>query len=182
MLLEVQSISKACVALGSTWWVNAAIISGVLCMVLLANALAIRFPRLPLQLIYGLLFASCLGLYFVDLSWFAGFSHPVRTVIVAAVTTLPLLFSGLLFARSFATVIGKDLALGANLLGALVGALLQTIAFISGIKALLLIVAGLYACAMFTQPVTIAQAEPETEPESEPVTESIPPDRLMGVN
>ena len=40
MLLEVQNISKASVVLGNTWIVNAVIISGILCMILLANGLA----------------------------------------------------------------------------------------------------------------------------------------------
>ena len=56
------------------------------------------------------------------------------------------------FIRSFAYVKRKDLALGANLLGALVGGMLQSVTFIAGIKALLLIVAGLYMAAMLTRP------------------------------
>ena len=46
MLLEVQNISKASVVLGNTWQVNAVIISGILIMILLANAFAAQFPRL----------------------------------------------------------------------------------------------------------------------------------------
>ena len=61
MLLEVQNISKAAVVLGNTWVVNAVIISGVLVMILLANLVAARFPRLPLGPVYGLLVASLPG-------------------------------------------------------------------------------------------------------------------------
>ena len=39
-----------------------------------------------------------------------------------------------------------------KLLGALAGALLQTLTFVIGIKALLLIVAALYLAALFTRP------------------------------
>ena len=53
---------------------------------------------------------------------------------------------------AFAGVERKDLALGANLIGALVGGLLQPVTFIIGIKGLLLIVAGLYTAAMLTRP------------------------------
>ncbi len=63
-----------------------------------------------------------------------------------------MLFSGILFLRSFAAVTGKDVALGANLIGALAGALLQTVTFLTGIKALLLIVTGLYVLAMLARP------------------------------
>ena len=58
--------------------------------------------------------------------------------------SLPMLFSGIVFVRSFAVAEDKSNALGANLIGALVGALLQSITFITGIKALLLVVAGFY--------------------------------------
>jgi hypothetical protein len=53
--------------------------------------------------------------------------------------------------RSFKVAPRKDLALGANLYGALVGGLLQSISFLTGIKFLLLIVAAFYGLAMLTR-------------------------------
>lgn len=152
LLLEVQNISKAAVVLGSTWEVNAVIISGVLVMILLANLLAAKLPRLPLGLVYSLLIGICLALYFVDLSRFAFLDYTHKALIVGGLTTLPMLFSGIVFIRSFALIPGKAQALGANLLGALVGALLQSVTFVTGIKALLLIVAGFYLLSMLTRP------------------------------
>ncbi|MCX5893097.1 MAG: hypothetical protein NTW80_09030, partial [Deltaproteobacteria bacterium] len=138
MLLEVQNISKASVALGNTWDVNAVIVSGVLAMILLANLLAHRFPGLPLRLVYLGLVGACLALYFVDLSRFAFLPYATKALVIGVLTTLPVLFSGIVFIRSFALAPAKDQALGANLIGALVGALLQSVTFITGIKALLL--------------------------------------------
>ena len=46
----------------------------------------------------------------------------------------------------------KDRALGANLIGSLFGGLLQSITFVTGIKLLLLVVAGLYLAAFLTRP------------------------------
>jgi hypothetical protein len=63
-----------------------------------------------------------------------------------------MLFSGVVFARSFAATDRRASALGANLLGSLAGALLQSVTFLVGIKALLLIVAGLYLAAVLTRP------------------------------
>lgn len=158
MLLEVQNISKAALVLGSTWWVNAVIISGILALILLANLLAALFPRLPLGPVYFLVCASSLALYFLDLSWFAAWSYGAKAAVVGLLTSLPMLFSGIIFIRSFAAVAGKDTALGANLLGALVGGLLQTVTFVTGIKALLLIVAALYLAAFLTRPKAVQQA------------------------
>jgi hypothetical protein len=54
--------------------------------------------------------------------------------------------------RSFAAAKDKSNALGANLIGSLAGALLQSITFITGIKALLLVVAGFYLLSLLTAP------------------------------
>jgi spermidine synthase len=151
MLLEVQNISKASVALGNTWLVNAVIVSGVLLMILLANLIAARFHGISLIPVYVCLFGICLVLYFVDIARFAFLPYGTKAVIVGSLTTLPMIFSGIVFIRSFANASRKDEALGANLIGALVGALLQSITFVTGIRALLLIVLGLYFLAMLTK-------------------------------
>jgi hypothetical protein len=169
MLLEVQNISKASVALGNTWWVNAVIISGILSMILLANAIAYAFPRIPPLAVGSGLIGTCLALYFFDIAQLAFLPYATKAVLVGLVTTLPMLFSGILFIQSFARVARKDLALGANLFGSLVGALLQSVTFITGIKALLLIVAGLYLAALLVRPrpAQPAESSPAREPEGD---------------
>jgi len=152
LLLEVQNISKASVVLGNTWQVNAVIISSILGMALLANWVASKFPRIPLAPVYLLLIGSALGLYFIDLARFGFLPYTTKAFIVGSLTSLPMLFSGIVFVRSFAVAQEKSNALGANLIGALVGALLQSITFIVGIKALLLVVAGFYLLSLFTAP------------------------------
>ena len=152
LLLEVQNISKAAVVLGNTWLVNAVIISGVLTMILVANITVLRWPRISLAPVYLLLLATVLGLYFLDLARFAFLPYATKAALVGALTTLPMVFSGIAFARAFAVAEGKDVALGANLLGALVGAVLQSLSFLFGIKALLLVVAAFYFLAMLTRP------------------------------
>jgi len=160
MLLEVQNISKASVVLGNTWQVNGVIVSGVLCMILLSNLLVAVWPRLPLLPVGICLVASCLALCFFDLSRLAFLPYPTKAVLVGLLTTLPMFFSGIVFIRSFANKGRKDLALGANLLGALIGGLLQSVTFVTGIKALPLIVAGLYLAALWTRPREQRPAEP----------------------
>jgi hypothetical protein len=152
LLLEVQNVSKASVVLGNTWQTNAAIVSGVLTMVLLANWVAHRFPRLNLSIVYLALIGITLALYFVDLARFAFLPYAAKLLVIGSLTTLPMLFSGIIFVRSLSRVEGKDKALGANMVGSVVGGLLQAVTFVVGIRALLLIVAGLYALSMFTSP------------------------------
>jgi hypothetical protein len=145
LLLEVQNVSKAPVVLGNTWQVNAIIVSSVLVMALMANFLAHRFPNIKTELAYTGLFTITLALYFIDLSQFAFLPYGLKALIVGGLTTLPMLFSGVIFVRSFACAVRKDEALGANMIGSLAGALLQSVTFLTGIKALLLVVFVLYA-------------------------------------
>jgi predicted RNA methylase len=158
LLLEVQNVSKASVVLGNTWLVNAVIISGVLTMVLLSNLLVAKCPALPSAWVYLALCCTCLGLYWVDLSRFAFLPYMTKAAIVGGLTSLPMLFSGILFIQSLAAAPRKDRALGANLMGALAGGLLQSVTFVTGIRALLLIVVGFYVAAILTRPRGCARA------------------------
>lgn len=152
MLLEVQNISKAAVALGSTWLVNAVIVSGIMFMVLLANLVTAKYKNLPLSASYIMLWGTCFLLYYIDLARFAFLPQIPKTILIGCLTTVPMLFSGIIFIRSFVNVGRKDEALGANLLGALIGALLQSVTFLTGIKALLLIVMALYGLSFLMLP------------------------------
>ena len=163
LLLEVQNISKASVVLGNTWLVNAVVISGILCMILLANVIWTRFPGISPVLVGSGLLGSCFSLYMIDLSTFAFLPYTLKAVIVGGLTTVPLMFSGIIFARSFAATESRHRALGANLLGSIVGGMLQSLTFIVGIKALLLIVAGLYAAALLCAPVAGKKKEADRD-------------------
>ena len=111
-LLEVQNISKASVVLGNTWFVNAVVISGILVMVLVANLIVAKLPWLPDAPVYAGLFLICLALGFIDVARFGFLPMVQKAVLVGGVTSLPMLFSGILFARSFARAERKDQALG----------------------------------------------------------------------
>ena len=56
----------------------------------------------------------------------------------------PILFANLVFANSFRDTDAADMAFASNLLGAMVGGALEYLALITGYRALLLVVAGLY--------------------------------------
>lgn len=152
LLLEVQNISKASVVLGNTWHVNAIIISSILAMVLLANLATYLFPKIKIELVYVLLVATCAALYFFDLSSLASLPYHIKAPLTGLITTFPMFFSGIAFIRSFEATKRKDHALGANLFGSLVGALLQSVSFISGIRFLLVLVALFYGMAALARP------------------------------
>jgi spermidine synthase len=163
LLLEVQNISKASVVLGNTWQVNAVIISCILGLALVANWIAYKYPKLPITPVYVLLIGTALALYFVDLARFGFLPYLTKALVVGTLTSLPMLFSGIIFVRSFAVAKDKSNALGANLIGALAGALLQSVTFVVGIKALLLVVAGFYLLSLLTAPLQSRLIEPVSE-------------------
>jgi hypothetical protein len=148
MLLEVSMIAKSAVAFGSTWLVNAVIISGIFVMILAANFIYARYKRLPINAAYAALLLTCAGLYFFDLASIAHLPLASRITLVAGVATLPMLFSGIVFMRSLDHAANKSRALGANLFGALAGGMAQVLSFALGMKFLILLVGILYLAAI----------------------------------
>jgi spermidine synthase len=149
LLLETQNISKASIVLGNTWGVNAVIISGMLIMILLANFIIWKFPGTHVGLGYAGLISSCAVLYFIDLVDLGSLLFFEKAVAVAFLTSLPIVFSGMVFIKSFSAVNERHSALGANLVGSMLGGVLQSVTFISGGRSLLLLVTFFYCAAMF---------------------------------
>jgi hypothetical protein len=156
LLLEVQTVSRATLLFGMTWVVNAIVISAVLVMILLANFAASRWPRLPQWLIVAGLAVTIILLVLVPLDWFNALTGATKLVAASAFLTAPVFFAGLIFIRSFATCPDKSQALGSNLVGALVGGLLESLSFVTGIRALVLLVGLFYILALWLRPRTVA--------------------------
>lgn len=143
MLVETGAIARLSLLFGSTWIVNAAVISAVLLMILGANAL-VELNRVPsLAVCYGLLAASLLVVYFVPFDSFMGI--PAGRALASAVVALPMLFAGLVFSKAFAVVPSAHIALGSNMLGALLGGALEALSLATGMRVLALVALGIYA-------------------------------------
>jgi hypothetical protein len=72
---------------------------------------------------------------------------PARFGAAAALAFTPILLANLVFAERFRGVGSSSIAFGANLLGAMVGGVLEYSSLILGYRSLLPLVAGLYALA-----------------------------------
>jgi SAM-dependent methyltransferase len=152
LLLEVQTVSRATLLFGMTWIVNAIVISAVLIMILFSNLVASRWPKLPQWFIVTGLAVTVLQLALVPLDWFNGLTGAAKLLTASAFLTAPVFFAGLIFIRSFAVCPDKSHALGSNLIGALVGGLLESLSFVTGIRALVLLVGLFYAIAIGLRP------------------------------
>jgi hypothetical protein len=140
---------------GMTWVVNAIVISAVLVMILLSNLVAWRWPRLPQGVIITGLALTVAMLALVPLDWFNTLTGVTKLVMASAFLTAPVFFAGLIFIQSFAVCTDKAQALGSNLIGALVGGLLESLSFITGIRALVILVGLFYLAAILRRPAAI---------------------------
>jgi SAM-dependent methyltransferase len=152
MLIEVKSVSQIALLLGTTWLVNSAIIAGVLIMILLANWIVRVYKPKNEALLYAVLIALLVVSYLIPLSVFAPLSFVGRLTIGSLFLSLPLLFAAIIFALTFNRVTQPASALGVNLLGALVGGVLEYASLLTGISALNLIAAVLYSLAFYFSP------------------------------
>jgi spermidine synthase len=145
LLLEVQIISKIALLFGTTWVVNSIVVAALLLLIVAANATVSSIPLISRWIPYaGILLAAAVG-YLVPMQSLL-FPNPwVKGLAALAVLCSPVYFAGVIFARSFAEVSFNSEALGSNLLGAVVGGVLESISFWTGLRALLLVSALLYA-------------------------------------
>ena len=148
LLLETKSVVQFALLFGTTWFVNALVFIGVLLSVYLAVELSIRWKKVPsAPVLYGGLLASLAVAWAVPLSSLLALGFGPRFVIAVTITFAPVFFANLIFAQRFRDVGSSTAAFGANLLGAMVGGLLEYSALLTGYRNLLLLVAVLYGVA-----------------------------------
>jgi hypothetical protein len=154
---------------GSTWIVNALAFFAILASVLIAILVNARFRIRRPGLLYGSLFAA-LAIAFaippesllVDPPW-------LRYLLAGVLAFAPVFLANLVFTYSFRDTRTADMAFASNLLGAMVGGAMEYIALITGYRALLLVVAALYALAWLfaTRWRTLADVELSSDPDSD---------------
>jgi hypothetical protein len=146
MLVETKAITELGLTFGNTWHVIGISIAGILAMAFLATVAVARWRLRGVVLPFVLLLAS------LGLGWWvsrAGGFAPTAAGKMAAVAllSLPIFFSGILFARFLGTGVSIGGAMAVNLLGAMVGGLLEYNSMYFGFRFLYGLAALLYACA-----------------------------------
>ncbi|MEP6468800.1 MAG: spermidine synthase, partial [Chloroflexota bacterium] len=159
LLLETKSVVQFALLFGTTWFVNALVFTGVLVAVLLAIEVARRVTLPNPAYLYGLLLAAVGVAWMVPVGALLGFDPAPRFVAAVVIWFTPIFIANLVFAERFRSVEASNIAFGANLLGAMVGGVLEYVSLLTGYQALLILVALLYGAAFVAGPVRLRRAD-----------------------
>jgi hypothetical protein len=158
MLLETKGVTELSLLFGSTWIVNAVVITAFLAMGLLANTFII-FKPVPRGIAYAVLFMILLVGMFVPYSLLGALPATAKVLAAATLAGIPVFFSGLIFSRSFRDVTHPAQALGINLLGAVVGGVLENFVMIGGTLILGILALLLYGLSAAFVPAPSSRKE-----------------------
>lgn len=147
LLLETKSVVQFALLFGTTWYVNSIVFAGVLTSVYLAIEVTRRVPPPRPTILYGALLASVLIAVAVPAERLLAMPDALRVVAAVALWFTPIFIANLVFAQRFQNVEASNVAFGANLLGAVVGGVLEYLALVTGYAALAIVVALLYGAA-----------------------------------
>jgi hypothetical protein len=147
LLLETKSVVQFALLFGTTWFVNALVFAGILVTILAAIEVERRTNIRRHSLLYPLLFVGLLIAGLVPASWLLSLDTIPRFIAATVLAFFPVFIANLVFASRFRDTADPTTAFGANLLGAMLGGVLEYMALITGYRGLLVIAALLYALA-----------------------------------
>ncbi len=164
LLIETLSVTRFALLFGSTWMVNSIVFSAILLVVLLANLWMERLERINVHLLYPLLGLSVLLNYLFPVHLLLNLGLALRLMAAMALLATPLFFAALIFARSYKQTAAPELAFASNLLGAVVGGLLEYSSLVIGFRNQLLIALALYALSYAALALPARKPQPLLQP------------------
>jgi Spermine/spermidine synthase domain len=150
LLLETKSIVQFALLFGTTWFVNAMVFAGVLLAVLAAVEISRHITVRRPALLYLALLAALIAAWAVPADSLLSLSTVPRFVLAVLLAFTPILLANIIFSQRFRDTSESAVAFGANLLGAMIGGLLEYTSLIFGYRWLLVIVAVMYGLAFVT--------------------------------
>ena len=148
LLMETKSVTEYALLVGSTWQTNSLVFTVILATILVANLLVLtKLRRPPVGLLYVLVAATLVMTYVWPISrW--GLAPGIGAYAAAAVYLgVPIFMAAIIFATAFRSARLGSEALASNLLGAVLGGVLEYLSLALGIRALSLLAAAMYLAA-----------------------------------
>jgi hypothetical protein len=150
LLLETKNIVQFALLFGTTWFVNSLVFAGVLLSVLAAIEVASHFRLPPPSVLYTALAAALAIAWAIPQESLLGLAPIPRFFAATSIAFVPIFLANLIFSQRFRDTGSSTAAFGANLLGAMIGGVLEYLALVTGYRFLLVVVAALYALAFLT--------------------------------
>jgi SAM-dependent methyltransferase len=150
-LLEVKALTTFALLFGSTWNVNSLVFFAILASVLVAVLVNARFAIRRVWIFYLLLFGMLVLNLAVRPETLLFPNAIVRYVVASALIFAPVFLANVIFSNSFRETELADVAFASNLLGIMVGGMLEYFSMLVGYHLLLVAVIGFYALAMATK-------------------------------
>jgi len=147
LLLETQNVVKFALLFGTTWIVNAFVFLGLLLSVLAAVEVSRRVTFKRPARLYLLLLASLVAAFALPQSTLLSLPPVPRFLAASAIAFAPVFIANLVFTQRFKSVGSSTNAFAVNLIGAMVGGVLEYVALLIGYRALLIVVAVAYGAA-----------------------------------
>jgi hypothetical protein len=160
LLLETKNVVQFALLFGSTWLVNALVFFGILLAVLAAIEFAQRVRVRSLTGWYVALFGALALAWTISPEWLLSLDFGMRLAAAISIAFAPVFLANVIFAQRFRDVGASTVAFGTNLLGAMVGGVLEYSSLILGFRGLLILVAALYALAFAFERVIAMRASP----------------------
>ncbi|MBU3688864.1 MAG: spermidine synthase [Acidimicrobiales bacterium mtb01] len=150
LLLETKNVVQFALLFGTTWFVNALVFAGVLVSVILAVIVSQRFTVKNLVVPYALLGLAIVVGWLIPQSSLLGLPMIPRLVAACAIAFAPIFIANVIFAQRFRATSSSTTAFAANLIGAMVGGVLEYTALVLGYRNLLLVALLLYTAALLS--------------------------------
>jgi spermidine synthase len=149
MVLETRSLVTFSLLFGTTWMVNALVFFAILLSVLLAVLLNARLQLRRVGLLYAVLFGLLLIIYLMPSETLLNIgSSELRYALASVLAFAPIFLANIVFSRSFRETDHAEIAFASNLVGIMVGGIVEYAALALGYRALLIPVALFYAVSL----------------------------------
>jgi len=147
-LLEVKALTTFALLFGSTWIVNSLVFFAILTSVLIAVLVNARFTFRRIWIFYLLLFGTLALNLAVRPETLLFENVALRYLVASCLAFAPVFLANVIFSNSFRESDAADVAFASNLLGIMLGGMLEYVSMLIGYHMLLLPVIAFYALAM----------------------------------